>query len=160
MLEKLSMTHIAQLYSNYSIAKITISEILPIYNIELSCYPNPWTKNNLIDEISNVLGFNWCIKNNDNEILGYIFSYIVEDEMFITNICVHPKHHNKKIATYLLKNIISKVLITAVKKVFLEVREKNLIAIKLYSSNGFTVDCVRRNFYTDGESAIMMHLDL
>ena len=154
------MTNISQPYFNYSIEKITISEILPIYNIELSCYPNPWTKNNLIDEISNVLGFNWYIKNSDNGILGYIFSYIVGDEMFVTNICVHPKHHNKKIGTFLLKTIISKILKTTVNKVFLEVREKNHFAIKMYSSNGFIVDCVRRNFYIDGESAIMMHLDL
>jgi [ribosomal protein S18]-alanine N-acetyltransferase len=145
---------------DYTIHKISNSEIPPIYQIEQSCYPNPWSMESFIAEISASSGFNWCVKNHDNILLGYLFSYIIFDEMFITNICIHQNYHNKKIGTYLLKAIVSKAAKSSINKIFLEVREKNIFAIKMYISNGFTVDCVKNNFYSNGDNAILMQLNL
>jgi len=154
------MTTILHKNFEYKIDKISLSEIPQIYQIELSCYPTPWTMDNFTAEIATSSGFNWCIKNDNNILLGYLFSYIIFDEMFITNICIHQNYHNQKIGSSLLKTILSKAATASINKVFLEVREINHFAIKLYISNGFTIDCVKKNFYTNGDTAIFMHLDL
>lgn len=154
------MTNILHRNFYYTIDKISLSAIPQIYQIELSCYPTPWTIENFTAEIATSSGFNWCIKNDDNILLGYLFSYIIFDEMFITNICIHQNYHNQKIGSLLLETILSKAANASINKVFLEVREINYFAIKLYISNGFTIDCVKKNFYTNGDNAISMHLDL
>lgn len=146
--------------SDYTIVRIAQSDIQQIYAIELSCYCNPWTNDNFINEFINTSSFNWCIKNNDNILLGYLFSYITIDEMFITNICIHKNYQNKKIGTLLLKTILIKAANFSINKVFLEVREKNHYAIKMYYSNGFVIDCVKNYYYSNGDDAILMHLDL
>jgi ribosomal-protein-alanine N-acetyltransferase len=146
--------------TDYTIDRISISDIQQIYPIELSCYCNPWTNDNFIKEVTKSSGFNWCIKNFETIIIGYLFSYIVLDEMFITNICIHKNYQNKKIGSSFLKGILTKAANSSINKVFLEVREINHFAFKMYSSNGFTVDCIKNNFYTNGDNAILMHLDL
>lgn len=145
---------------DYTVDIISLSEIPQIYQIELSCYLTPWSIENFTAEIANSTGFNWYIKKDENILLGYLFSNIISNEMFITNICINKNYHNQKIGSILLKTILCKAANIPITKVFLEVRVTNHVAIKLYISNGFIKDCVRKNYYTNGDSAILMHLDL
>jgi ribosomal-protein-alanine N-acetyltransferase len=154
------MNTILHTNSDFMIDKISLYEIPQIFHIEQSCHPTPWTIKNFYDEIANSSGFNWYIKNQDNILLGYLFSYIIYNEMFITNICIHQNYRNLKFGSSLLKTILYKAANLFVKKIFLEVREKNHIAIKMYLQNGFIMDSVRKNFYTNGDNAILMHLEL
>jgi [ribosomal protein S18]-alanine N-acetyltransferase len=154
------MNTFLDLNSDFTIGKISPYEIPQIFKIELSCYPTPWTLKNFYDEIAKSSGFNWYIKSQDNILLGYLFSYIISDEMFITNICIHQNYRSLNIGSTLLKTILHKAANSFIKSIFLEVREKNHFAIKMYLSNGFVIDCVRKKFYTNGDNAILMHLEL
>ncbi len=80
--------------------------------------------------------------------------------MFITNLCIHPYHQNKRLGNLLLKHVISLALKNNLQKIFLEVRESNINAMKLYEANGFIYDCYRKNFYDNGDNAYLMHLDV
>ena len=53
----------------------------------------------------------------------------------------------------LVSAFVSEVKSRGVKKIFLEVRESNASAIKLYRSAGFTFLSVRKKYYADGENA-------
>lgn len=141
------------------IRDISLDDLDDIYLIETSSYNIPWTKSNLSDEIfkSNVL--NLCI-NANSSLIGYCFSYIVSNEMFITNVCIHPDYRNKHLGTILLKNLLDKAKKISIKCVFLEVREKNFAAINLYKKLGFSQDCIRKNYYSNGDNALLMHLYL
>ncbi|MFN3265192.1 MAG: hypothetical protein ACK42C_09885, partial [Aquificaceae bacterium] len=46
------------------------------------------------------------------------------------------------------------------KKFILDVRRSNLRAIRLYQSLGFKIIYERQGYYSDGESAFVMSLDL
>jgi len=136
---------------------ISQNDLNSIDRIEKMCYEYPWTKDNILSEINNLNGFNRTIQNANSTILGYFFSYIITNEMYITNFCIDPRYQNKKIGSTLLSNILSEALTVGIKIIFLEVRENNFPAIKLYKRFGFIEDGRRKNFYSDGGTAINMH---
>ncbi|HJL63885.1 MAG TPA: GNAT family N-acetyltransferase, partial [Candidatus Marinimicrobia bacterium] len=59
--------------------------------------------------------------------------------------------YGKKLLQYTLSELGTET------DVFLEVRESNLPAIKLYSEFNFEEIGVREHYYSDGEDAIIMH---
>lgn len=78
----------------------------------------------------------------------------------IASIATLPQYRNKGIAESLLDYMISECKEKHVPVVQLEARASNFPAIGLYKKIGFKEDAVRRNYYQDGEDAILMSLEL
>jgi len=75
------------------------------------------------------------------------------DEIEILNVAVDPRFRRRGIARELVRELIGKNPGT----VFLEVRQSNLVARKVYHSLGFQVIAVRQDYYSGpAESAIVM----
>jgi [ribosomal protein S18]-alanine N-acetyltransferase len=146
--------------NNFSISLITSDILDNILNIERNSYKFPWTKENVISEIENPDSFNRCIKYLEKDIVGYIFSYVTCNEMYIENFCIAPDFRNQKLGTFFLQEILYEAKQKQIKTIFLDVRAKNTFAIILYQKFNFVNDCTRCAFYSDGESAILMHLDI
>ncbi len=87
----------------------------------------------------------------DEEIIGYINSWI-SDNTEILNFCVDEKYQKQGIGT-LLYNEVEKV---ANGIISLEVRVSNLNAINFYLKKGFEKAAIRKNYYSNGENAILM----
>lgn len=91
----------------------------------------------------------------DNKVLGYVFSTVVLDEANIDRIAVKKEYRNQKIATKLLIELENRLKDKGVKKVLLEVRRSNAVAIKLYLSLGYKKIYERKNYYENGEDALI-----
>ena len=91
----------------------------------------------------------------DNKVLGYVFSTVVLDEANIDRIAVKKEYRNQKIATKLLIELENRLKEKGVKKVLLEVRRSNAVAIKLYLSLGYKKIYERKNSYENGEDALI-----
>ena len=141
------------------IREINILDVDIIFIIEKNSYSNPWTFNDLKKEVQNSFSKNFLIKKS-NKIIGYIFTHIVIDQMQINNFCVSEEFRRCGYAKHLMKNTIAYIKSVDIKHVYLDVRENNVAAIKLYSSSGFKIDSIRKNYYSDGENAILMSRDL
>jgi ribosomal-protein-alanine N-acetyltransferase len=75
------------------------------------------------------------------------------DELEILNIAVDPRFRRRGVA----RKLIQEVLAGFEGTVFLEVRQSNAAARKLYHSLGFETMAVRKEYYSDsGEAAIVM----
>lgn len=75
------------------------------------------------------------------------------DELEILNVAVDPPFRRRGVA----RKLIQQVLAGHRGAVFLEVRQSNLAARKLYHSIGFETIAVRKDYYSDsGEQAIVM----
>lgn len=149
----------------YHITDVNIEDLSAICQIESSSYKFPWSKQAILEQIINKNSYNRSIYINfstDNALLlvGYIFAYSVLDEIYITNICIHPDFLRRKLASLLLKNFFLDAKLLNIKSIFLEVRKFNFAAISLYKKFHFNEDGERKNFYSDGESAILMHKDI
>ena len=89
-------------------------------------------------------------ENNINK--GFIHIQNGLDIIDLLNIIVKPKYQNQGIGIVLLKYIIDN---KQDKKIMLEVRSKNINAIKLYQKYDFKIINIRKNYYKDDDAIIM-----
>ena len=89
-------------------------------------------------------------ENNINK--GFIHIQTGLDIIDLLNIIVKPEYQNQGIGSVLLKYIIDN---KQEKKIMLEVRSKNINAIKLYQKYDFKIINIRKNYYKDDDAIIM-----
>ena len=89
-------------------------------------------------------------ENNINK--GFIHIQNGLDITDLLNIIVKPEYQNQGIGGVLLKYIIDN---KQDKKIMLEVRSKNINAIKLYQKYDFKIINIRKNYYKDDDAIIM-----
>lgn len=89
-------------------------------------------------------------ENNINK--GFIHIQNGLDIIDLLNIIVKPEYQNQGIGSVLLKYIIDN---KEDKKIMLEVRSKNINAIKLYQKYDFKIINIRKNYYKDDDAIIM-----
>ena len=97
-------------------------------------------------------------------IAGFALIRVVEDEAELLTIAVDPKWRGKRIGQALLKAVFDDLLLTPARRMFLEVSEENVAAIKLYQREGFATISSRKGYYPkpDGSqaTALVMARDL
>jgi ribosomal-protein-alanine N-acetyltransferase len=100
------------------------------------------------------LDFDCCVAQEEGVVLGFLASrQIAPGEREILFIAVDPAYRRRGIAKRLLQNELD----DRHGEWFLEVRESNLAAIRLYETLGFQVAGRREEYYSDPpESAIVM----
>ncbi len=130
--------------------------VLEIYRLEKRCFDEPWSLAVIFEDV--VVNKNpYFTAWEDGEILGYCALRLVADEAHITNICVASEHRGRGIAKKLLALMTDCAKNKGAVGMTLEVRESNAPAISLYASHAFTVEGVRKDYYTNPrENALIM----
>ena len=128
-----------------------IKEDIPfIINIENRAFFSPWTEVQITASIDNAYA-----AKEANVIKGFIIIETILDEVHVLHMAVDPKFQRKGIG----KKLMEKAFEFSGKKFFLEVRESNFPAQKLYKGFGFKVISRRKNYYKDNnEDALVMGL--
>ncbi len=94
-------------------------------------------------------------------IYGYIGLLMVPWEADITNITVRSEDRNRGIGRKLLDEMIRRCPEKGVSVIHLEVRESADAARHLYEKTGFTIDGIRKGYYSlPTEDAVLMTLHL
>lgn len=83
----------------------------------------------------------------EGQVVGYCGAFGVLDEGEITNVSVHPKFQGRGIGRALLETLLIEGENRTWSIYFLEVRQSNERAIRLYQSLGFEKTGIRPNFY-------------
>lgn len=133
--------------------------------IETACHSHPWTLNTM----SSCIGgryFNLAAFNGDT-MVGFYIGEKAGPDFTLMDICVAPSEQGKGIAKQLLNQFIDYGEQQNAENLFLEVRESNIPAIKLYENAGFIEMSVRKNYYPSDnpakngfEDAILMGMAL
>ena len=84
----------------------------------------------------------------------------VLDEVEILSFAVDPAWRRSGVAARLLEDYLGSMQREKVRRVMLEVRESNTAARALYRSGGFEVEGSRREYYRDGETALLLGTSL
>ena len=89
---------------------------------------------------------------------GNIVGYAIGDKErhLIVSIAVHPDYRRQKIGSKLMNSILRQMNEYAI----LQVRKSNEAAIKFYKKLGFVEKDVIKEYYIDGEDAILMFKSL
>jgi ribosomal-protein-alanine N-acetyltransferase len=130
--------------------------------IEQQAHPHPWSVGNFKDALKagNVAqglkaGEQW---------VGYFVAMQVLDEVHLLNITVAPTFQRQGWARCLMQSLSLWAATHQATTLWLEVRESNARALKLYTAFGFEPVGLRKDYYPAGpdkrEAAIVMRLAL
>lgn len=96
-----------------------------------------------------------------DEVLGYAVLWCVLDQGELANIAVRPGLRGRGLGARLLDEVVAVSRRRGVKKLYLEVRDSNDAALRLYERFGFREVGRRRSYYDEPrEDARVMALDL
>lgn len=124
-----------------------------VYDIEAYSIICPWS----YSQIEKCVGDkNFIVLTDGDFVLGYGSFYMTADEANINNIAVKKEERGKGYSKIIMEKIIVLAKEQGARAVTLEVESKNRIALNLYRSFGFDAEGERKNYYRDGDSAIIM----
>lgn len=131
------------------ISKLTKEEVQEVIQLGTMLNPN-FSKLFHIENLNSNETIYIYKENNINK--GFIHIQNGIDIIDLLNIIVKPEFQNQGIGSILLKYIIDN---KQDKKIMLEVRSKNINAIKLYQKYDFKIINIRKNYYKDDNAIIM-----
>lgn len=140
-----------------NIRKAKISDLEAIKEIEDESFINPFTKDDLLYEISQNPVSNFLVLEKDGLVVGFLDYWVTFDSATIDQIAVKKSERNQGFAKILLEKSINDLKELGEVSFFtLEVRASNEPAINLYKSFGFQKVTIKEKYYDDGEDAIYM----
>ncbi len=132
------------------------SYIDEMLKIEKKAFASHWNKQSFIDELSSENGL-YLGAFDKSKIVGYTGLRHVLDEGHITTLAVDRRHRKKGVGTFLISKLLERAKEIGLSQVYLEVRQSNLIAQKIYKKHGFKILDRRREYYQHPvEDALVM----
>ena len=132
------------------------SDVAAVAEIENLVQSHPWTKKQFEDSVNT---YQVTVIEQQEQVVGFCILQPVLDEANLLLMAVHPSQQGKGMGYQLLEASLAMLKNDPV-QVFLEVRESNIAAIKLYEKSDFHQIDMRKNYYpkADGsrEHAIIM----
>ena len=131
-----------------------IEDASKIFKIEQNVFKDYWSLKSIKSEFLNSKHSFISVLEIENNIIGYIFQRIIYNQSHIINLAIDVPFQHKGYGKFLLSNILEKN--SQDTDVFLEVKEANFPAIKLYSDLGFEEIKKKDRYYSDGSNAVFM----
>ncbi len=138
-----------------SIRTATRADLEALLALEQCCYSYPWSRQQFIDEFDNPVA-TIEVALVDEQIAGYLCSWLICGELQIQNLATSPAYRRRGIGQTLLRYVITRCQREGLLSAWLEVREDNQAAIRLYTDCGFEVQGRRKKYYQDGEDALLL----
>ena len=127
-----------------------------IAELEEKIFSDAWSYRDVQDLICTEGGM--CFTAIDNgEVVAYVIGRLIAPEGEIYRVAVAPHKRQRGIGYRLLDYAVKTSKGQGLERLFLEVRSKNVPALRLYTAYGFKEIGVRKNYYKDPQDdAIVM----
>ncbi|MBQ8525148.1 MAG: ribosomal protein S18-alanine N-acetyltransferase [Clostridia bacterium] len=145
-----------------SIEIISLSESMAenVHNLECLCFPDPYSESVLRKDFANPSNICFCAVCCDI-LAGYCICSTVLDEAELQRIAVSDKFRGQGIASLMVDYLIEQCNFKGISRMYLEVRESNTPARRLYEKHNFIQTGIRKAYYRDnGENAVLYALSL
>jgi [ribosomal protein S18]-alanine N-acetyltransferase len=129
------------------ISAATIDDVGPVVAIEREAFSDPWAANAFEEALEHPAVYFACARSGVGNVVGYVVAWFAADQGEIANLAVAPAGWGTGIGRRLLDAALSVALARGVAEVFLEVRDSNDRARRLYRSSGFEEVGRRRRYY-------------
>lgn len=134
--------------------------------VERAAYEFPWTRGNFADSLR--AGYEmqalWVPQGARTELTGYFVAMVGVDELHLLNLTVTPARQRQGHARFMLDALGRLAVSRGALQLWLEVRESNARARRLYERYGFADIGRRRGYYPapagSREDAVVMSLAL
>ena len=122
-------------------------DVPAIVEIERAVFSDPWSAQSFREALGHPAVYFSCACRDDGDVLGYVVAWFVADEGEIANLAVARPAWRAGIGRALLDAALSEAASRSVTAVYLEVRESNERARRLYESRGFEQVGRRKSYY-------------
>jgi [ribosomal protein S18]-alanine N-acetyltransferase len=140
------------------IRSMSTSDIDRIMEIEKKSFAAPWSRIMFEETIFSPV-FQGLVIECTKVVAGYVVFYVVDVEAHIMNVAIDPPGRKQGYARQLLNYTLEFFRGRGVSECYLEVREHNKDAQRLYGYFGFEVIGRRKKYYPEtGEDALVMQL--
>lgn len=123
------------------------ADIEHVYQIEAAVQSHPWTEKQFREAQEN---YQCTVIEKSGQVVGFCILQPVLDEANLLLMAIDPKMQGQGLGYQLLEQSMDLLKNNPV-QIFLEVRESNITAIKLYEKSGFHQIDVRKNYYPVAE---------
>jgi [ribosomal protein S18]-alanine N-acetyltransferase len=151
----------AQLQETPRIRRMVSTDLDAVVEIEREVFLFPWTRGNFSDSIES--GYHCLILEQAGEVFGYGVMTIGAEEAHLLTLSVAAGSQRKGWGERLLREFIHIAKERLARTMFLDVRESNRSAARLYERLGFRQIAKRRGYYPamgGREDSLVMELEL
>jgi ribosomal-protein-alanine N-acetyltransferase len=147
----------------HRVVPMTASRVEAVAAIEASAYAFPWSRGNFIDSLA--AGYlAEVMLDAAGDVLAYQVAMQGVDELHLLNLTVAPTHWGRGLGRHLLDRLVRHARGVPAGAVWLEVRQSNARARRIYERYGFVQVGVRRGYYPAPqgarEDAVVMSLHI
>ncbi|MED5620463.1 ribosomal protein S18-alanine N-acetyltransferase [Ideonella sp. BN130291] len=145
------------------VVPMTGARVEAVAAIEASAYAFPWSRGNFVDSLA--AGYlAEVMLGPAGEVVAYQVAMQGVDEMHLLNLTVAPTHWGRGLGRHLLDRLVLHARGVPASAVWLEVRQSNTRARRIYERYGFVQVGVRRGYYPgpqgSREDAVVMSLHI
>ena len=129
------------------------ADLPAVLEAEAACYPQPWSRKTFADCLeARSKGYHCAALMLGESLAGYCIFTVIIDEAELLNFCLAPAHQGQGLAKPFLDHVLADMAEQGAANIFLEVRESNEPALRLYVAVGFNEIGGRKGYYPrDGE---------
>jgi len=145
---------------SYVIREMTLDDLEQVVAIDQLSFSLPWPVRSFQFELTDNEASRCWVTDLDGRIVAMLVGWFIVDELHVATIATHPEFRGQGFGKSILFHALQAAREEGAIKSFLEVRESNEVAQKMYIKFGFVEDGRRAGYYKDnGEDAILMSLD-
>ena len=122
-------------------------DLQEVVRIEQASFGDPWSDGDFRSVMAVRHAIFLVAEDSARKIGGYVITMAVTDESEVLNIAVDPERRGAALGALLLDAALAEAEKRGARSTFLEVRESNEPALRLYRSRGFEEISRRRRYY-------------
>ena len=124
--------------------------------LEAAAAHQPWTEAQIRGSLASPSTRGWVTLGRDGAVAGHLLASCVAEEGEILTLAVDPGQRRQGFGRRLLDACLDAWREAGVRCAWLEVREDNVGARRLYAGTGWAEAGARRRYYQDGTDAVVM----
>jgi ribosomal-protein-alanine N-acetyltransferase len=135
------------------------TDVRSIIAIERESFSDPWGMKEFESALASPQTIFFVADDAAENLAGYVIALAVADECEILNLAVAQSKRRTGLGATLLDSALESAASRGAEQFYLEVRESNEPARRLYASRGFNEISRRKRYYRDPvEDALVLHL--
>jgi len=142
------------------IGRATKNDGAALLALETACFSEIWSEKSLLLLLENPDYLTLLERDESGTARAYLIGWQIGEEAELARIGVRPAARGQGRSGPILKAALEIWRGQGARNVWLEVRESNQIARRLYASQNFLEVGKRANYYADGETALVLRLEL
>jgi ribosomal-protein-alanine N-acetyltransferase len=124
--------------------RMTEADLDAVLKIEYAAFSHPWTRGIFLDGLKS---YEIWLMFEGSQQVGHGVVQVIIDEAHLLNITVKPESQGRGLGLRLLEHLMSRAYQLNARECFLELRDSNRSAYRLYERFGFNEIGRRRDYY-------------